>query len=113
MISSERVTRLMELGVPAIDIFHGELKNLMYEAQQRNEKKLREYMNHTPATYEENQKIRGQIMWERGYQDALAQVYKLTYDLSFARGDDEDMGDSSTDDSPIESQSPGALGGQG
>jgi|688.fasta_scaffold74135_5 hypothetical protein len=55
-----------DTSIDLIDIMHGELKNLMYEY--------------------ENKKFEDQGYGE-GYQDALADLYSLTYELIFARLD--------------------------
>ena len=75
---NERLQKLVNLGVPGIDIIHGELKILMLEAEQEltlaqeREDETEEAMDSMERKY-----------WE-GQVDALAHVYSLTYALSFA-----------------------------
>ena len=77
---NERLQKLVNLGVPGIDIIHGELKVLMLEAEQEltlaqeQEEETEEAMDSMERKY-----------WE-GQLDALAHVYSLTYDISFAEG---------------------------
>jgi len=77
---NERLQKLVNLGVPGIDIIHGELKILMLEAEQEltlaqeREDETEEAMDSMERKY-----------WE-GQLDALAHVYSLTYDISFAEG---------------------------
>jgi hypothetical protein len=77
---NERLQKLVNLGVPGIDIIHGELKVLMLEAEQElvlaqeHEEETGEAMDSMERKY-----------WE-GQLDALAHVYSLTYDISFAEG---------------------------
>lgn len=73
--------KLVDLGETGTDILHGELKNLMYDAE-------REY-----KIAEETEEESGDAMdsmerkyWE-GQMDALSWVYALTYQLSFAISD--------------------------
>lgn len=68
----------VDFGVSGLDIMHGHLKTLMYEAEeqlriaQEAENKSGEAMDSMDRMY-----------WE-GQLDALAYVYSLTYQLSFA-----------------------------
>ena len=77
---NERLQKLVNLGVPGIDIIHGELKILMLEAEQEltlaqeREDETEEAMDSMERKYGE------------GQLDALAHVYSLTYDISFAEG---------------------------
>ena len=70
--------RMVNAKVSGLDIMHGELKNLMYIAEQdlaeaqAREDETEEAMDSMERTYAE------------GYLDALTGLYKLTYDLSFA-----------------------------
>jgi glutamine cyclotransferase len=63
------------------DIMHGELKVLMVEAEKHlemaveREEETEEAMDSMDRTYAE------------GYLDALSQLYKLTYDIAFAKGE--------------------------
>jgi hypothetical protein len=73
--------KLVDLGESGTDILHGELKNLMYEAEkqlilaQEAEEKSGEAMDSMERTY-----------WE-GQMDALTEVYAMTYNLAFAISD--------------------------
>ena len=76
----ERLQKLVDMGESGTDILHGELKNLMYEAEQ-------EYLEYKKAEEEEDY---GDAMtsmerkyWE-GQLDGLSHVYALTYQLAFA-----------------------------
>lgn len=75
-----RLQKLVNLKVPGIDIMHGELKNLMYEAEAelRMAQEVEEENDYSDAMESMERKY-----WE-GYTDALAACYGLTYDLSFA-----------------------------
>jgi hypothetical protein len=69
----ERLQKLVDMGESGTDIMHGELKNLMYDTQTRlsgiEDGPARDYLE--------------------GVLDAYVEVYKLTYDLSFAIADKE------------------------
>ncbi len=73
-----RLQKLVDLGESGTNILHGELKNLLLEAEnqlilaQEQEEKTEEAMDSMERTY-----------WE-GQMDALTEVYALTYNLSFA-----------------------------
>ena len=72
--------RMVDAGVTGLDIMHGELKNLMLIAEQdladalEQEEKSEEAMDSMVRTECE------------GRLDMLVELYKLTYDLSFAIG---------------------------
>ena len=78
---SPRLQKLVDMGESGTDILHGELKNLMLEAEnqldiaQKAEDESEEAMDSMERTY-----------WE-GQLDALTTVYQLTYELSFAIND--------------------------
>jgi hypothetical protein len=77
-ILEPRLQKLIDLGEAGTDILHGELKNLMLEAEtqlglaQALEDETEEAMDSMERTY-----------WE-GQLDALSHVYGLTYQLAFA-----------------------------
>ena len=77
-----RIQKLVDLGSSGTDIMHGELKNLMYEAEQQfiEAQRIEEENDYSDAMESMERKY-----WE-GYTDALSAVYKLTYDIAFARG---------------------------
>lgn len=74
----ERLQRLVDLGESGTDILHGELKNLMYQAEQElilaqeEEDRTEEAIDSMERKY-----------WE-GQLDALGHVYGLTYALAFS-----------------------------
>jgi hypothetical protein len=67
----ERLQKLVDMGESGTDILHGELKNLMYEAETKLER----------CDQDDERE------WLDGYMQALTDIYKLTYDLSFAIAD--------------------------
>jgi hypothetical protein len=72
--------RMVNAGVTGLDIMHGELKNLMLIAEQ----------DLTVAQETEDLSEEAMDSMERtrceGVLDTLTELYKLTYDLSFAIG---------------------------
>lgn len=72
--------RMVDAGVPGLDIIHGELKNLILMAEQ-------EY-NEAVQIEEENDYSDAMESMDRKYAegmlDAYVHLYKQTYDLSFA-----------------------------
>lgn len=75
-----RLQKLIDLGESGTDILHGELKNLMYEAEQEflEAQRIEEENDYSDAMESMDRKY-----WE-GQCDALAGVYALTYQLAFA-----------------------------
>ena len=75
--------RMVNAGVTGLDIMHGELKNLMYIAEKEFEETVRieEDNDYSDAMESMDRK------YAEGVLDAYAQLYKLTYDLSFAIGE--------------------------
>ena len=73
--------RMVNAGVSGLDIMHGQLKNLMLIAEEEL----------TKAQEEEDESGEAMDSMERtrceGVLDALAEVYALTYELSFAIGE--------------------------
>jgi len=67
-------------GISGIDIMHGHLKVLMLQAEQELEEaqRIEEENDYSDAMESMERKY-----WE-GQCDALAHLYSLTYDLSFA-----------------------------
>lgn len=69
------------MGESGTDILHGELKNMMWEAEQHLDMCIN------------REEISGQAIdsmdrtYAEGYLDALVAAYQLTYDLSFAIAD--------------------------
>ena len=72
--------RMVNARVSGLDIMHGELKNLMLLAEQNWEAAK----NGDPLEEDEHDESDD---YHQGYLDALTVVYKLTYDLSFAIGE--------------------------
>ena len=72
--------RLVDAGVSGLDIMHGQLKidMLQADAQYEEAQRIEEENDYSDAMESTERKY-----WE-GYSDALAGMYKLTYDLSFA-----------------------------
>jgi len=70
--------RMVDHGVSGIDIIHGELKNLMLLAERE--------LEHAQAVEDETEEAMDSMERTRaeGYLDALVEVYKYTYDISFA-----------------------------
>lgn len=75
-----RLQKLVNLKIDGIDIMHGELKILMLEAEAELQmaQEVEEENDYSDAMESMERKY-----WE-GYTDALAALYGLTYDLSFA-----------------------------
>ncbi len=67
----ERLQKLVDLGESGTDILHGELKNLMLEAETKLER----------CDQDDERE------WLDGYMQGLTDIYKLTYDLAFAISD--------------------------
>jgi hypothetical protein len=74
------IQKLVDSGVSGIDIIHGELKNLMYQAQAEYDEiaKQEEADDYSDAMLSMD-RTRAE-----GYMDAYTHLYKLTYDIGFA-----------------------------
>jgi hypothetical protein len=74
---------MVNAGVNGLDIMHGELKNLMLIAEQE--------LGEAIAREEETEEAMDSMDRTRceGALDALAELYNLTYQLSFAIGERE------------------------
>ena len=72
--------RMINAGVTGLDIMHGELKNLMLIAEQEltNAQQVEEESGEAMDSMERK-------YWE-GVLDTYTELYKLTYDLSFVIG---------------------------
>ena len=72
--------RMVNAGCSGLDIMHGELKNLMYIAEQE--------LAEAQALEDETEEAIDSMERTRceGALDTLVSLYKLTYDLSFAIG---------------------------
>lgn len=75
-----RLQKLIDLGESGTDILHGELKNLMYQAEQEliEAQRIEEENDYSDALESMERKY-----WE-GMCDAYSHVYGLTYALAFA-----------------------------
>jgi hypothetical protein len=73
----------VNMGVSGTDILHGELKNLMLEAEKEflEAQQIEEDNDYSDAMESMERKY-----WE-GQLDALSHVYALTYQLAFAISD--------------------------
>ena len=69
MTPPPNTTKLLAQGVDIMDILHGHLKNLMYEA-------LGDSVDGEPSD-----------PYARGVYDTLSEMYRLTYALIFAKQD--------------------------
>ena len=76
----EHLQRLVNAGVPAIDIMHGELKNAMMlaEAEYTEASQIEEDNDYSDAMESMDRK------YAEGYLDALVACYGLTYDIGHA-----------------------------
>lgn len=78
-----RLQKLVDMGESGTDILHGELKNLIYEAE-------KEYLE-IETEEREGGYSDAMLSMDRtraeGRMDALVDVYALTYQLSFAISD--------------------------
>ena len=75
-----RLQNAVDLGISSIDIMHGELKILMLVAEQE--------LANAQAIEDETEEAMDSMerkYWE-GVLDAYTELYKMTYDLSFAIG---------------------------
>jgi hypothetical protein len=78
-----RLQKLIDMGMSGTDILHGELKNLMLEAEN----------DYLEIEKEEREGDYGDAMLSmdrtraEGRMDALVEVYALTYQLAFAISD--------------------------
>jgi hypothetical protein len=70
---NDRLQLAVDMRVSGLDIIHGDLKNRMLEAETKLER---------CDQADERE-------WLDGYMQALTDIYKLTYDLSFAIADKE------------------------
>ncbi len=84
MFSTElppRLQKQVDAGISALDIMHGELKNMMYEIEQDLNPLLE---NSELLGSDEEYEDTVDRLSLTGYMDALVAVYALTYLLSFA-----------------------------
>lgn len=76
----DNLQKLVDMGISGTDILHGELKNLIYEAEQElaEAQRIEEEDDYGDAMQSMERKY-----WE-GQVDGLSHVYALTYALAFA-----------------------------
>lgn len=75
-----RLQKLIDMGESGTDILHGELKNLMYEAEQEY---LEAQRIEEESGYDDAMDSMERKYWE-GMSDAYTNIYTLTYQLAFA-----------------------------
>jgi hypothetical protein len=78
-----RLQALIDMGESGTDILHGELKNLMLEA----EKELLYWQKVEEDTDYDDAMDSMERKYAEGLLDAYANVYELTYQLAFAISD--------------------------
>ena len=77
--------RMVNAGCTGLDIMHGELKNLMLMAEQ-------ELADAIEREEESEEAMDSMVRTEcEGRLDALVELYQLTYDLSFAIGEKQNV----------------------
>jgi hypothetical protein len=83
MTLAPRLQKAVDMGISGLDIVHGELKNLMLEAE-------KEYLHwqsvEEETGYDDAMDSMERKYWE-GMLDAYSTIYQLTYELSFAEKD--------------------------
>ena len=72
--------RLIDAGCTGIDIMHGQLKIDMLQAEAEFERVSKEEEDNDYSDAMESMERK----YMEGYLDAIAYMYKLTYDISFA-----------------------------
>jgi len=75
----------VELGMDGADILHGHLKTLMLEAEQQLE-----LAHEAEEESEEAMDSMERKYWE-GVTEAYGELYALTYDIAFAKGELENV----------------------
>ncbi len=83
---SDSINKAIAAGVSGLDIIHGELKNWMYETEQELNPLLKQSEE---IGSDEDYSDTVDRLWLSGYMEALADLYRLTYQLSFAIMDKE------------------------
>jgi len=77
----DNIIKSIQAGSSGLDIMHGELKNWMYETEQELNPLLEQSEE---IGSEEDYSDTVDRLWLSGYMEALADMYRLTYQLSFA-----------------------------
>jgi hypothetical protein len=83
IILAPRLQKLIDMGESGTDILHGELKNLMLEA----EKEYLHYQKIEEDTGYDDAMDSMERKYHEGMLDAYSVVYELTYALAFAISD--------------------------
>ena len=78
---SDNLIKSVQAGISGLDIIHGELKNWMYETEQELNPLLQQSEE---IGSDEDYSDTVDRLWLSGYMEALADLYRLTYQLSFA-----------------------------
>ena len=78
---SDNLIKSVQAGISGLDIIHGELKNWMYETEQELNPLLQQSEE---IGSDEDYSDTEDRLWLSGYMEALADLYRLTYQLSFA-----------------------------
>ena len=81
---SDNLIKSVQAGISGLDIIHGELKNWMYETEQELNPLLQQSEE---IGSDEDYSDTVDRLWLSGYMEALADLYRLTYQLSFAIAD--------------------------
>ena len=84
---SDNLIKSVQAGVSGLDIIHGELKNWMYETEQELNPLLQQSEE---IGSDEDYSDTVDRLWLSGYMEALADLYRLTYQLSFAIAERDD-----------------------
>jgi len=81
-----RMRKAIQHGSSGLDVVHGQLKNMMLDAESED---------FSIGTRQEWKRALGYLgilsrrSWQEGYREALANVYRLTYEVSFLERDVE------------------------
>ena len=78
---SDNLIKSVQAGISGLDIIHGELKNWMYETEQELNPLLQQSEE---IGSDEDYSDTEDRLWLSGYMEVLADLYRLTYQLSFA-----------------------------
>ena len=82
-MNNDKIKALLAMGSHGEDIIHSQLKIDMLEAEQDylDKKQIEEDHDYSDAMESMER------TYAEGFLDALTYIYKLTYDISFARGE--------------------------
>jgi len=84
-MNKQRMLKAIQHGSSGLDVIHGQLKDMMLQAEDDNfaigkMKDWKRALGH---------EISSRRAWLEGYREALANVYRLTYEVSFLERDVE------------------------